>query len=237
MQETSQLYKDLLMEDHRFETRLAIGENIYGEDTLMSLKTTRRVFSHNVPEVGCCPCGEIYIEMLMPSDTIPQMARLAPSVRLVSIDDNTICSEWLAKGVFFIDTRENTRNDDDLDILTIHGYDAMMKADVNYPSTTLSFPATDLDVINDIASKMGVEVDSRCLHLLNRGYMIQYPAQYTMRETLGYIGAMYAGNWIINDFGKLQFIGLYDLPKETSLLLDEFANYITFGGDRISLIK
>lgn len=262
MQETSDLYKQIyLSQDYYVETSVAIGESGrlitekaevilfggtgilissgggdggYDESMLLSVRTTKRVFKDNVPEVGCCPCGEIDVEMIMPVGEIPQKALVSPYVRLVS-NETGEKSEWIRKGLFYIDTRTNTHNDDDLDILTIHGYDAMIKADILYPSTTLSFPARDIDVVRDIASKMGVGIEQRTFEIINKGYRIQFPAQYTMREVLGFIGGMYAGNWVMNDVGDLQFIGINDLLQETSLLIDEVGYYITFGGDRIAL--
>lgn len=260
MQRTSRLYQQILLSgNYRVETSLVVGESGrlitekaeilrfggdailisssgadagYNESMLISVKTTRRVFADNVPQAGCCTCGEIYVEMLMPLGEIAPMAMLAPFVRLVSTEDGT-CSEWIKKGIYYIDTRSNTRNDDGLDILRLHGYDAMLRANKPYESTTLSFPATDIAVVRDIAGKMGVSLDEECVPNINRGYAVQYPGEYSMRETLQYIGAMYAGNWIMNDFGELQLICLNDLPPETSLLVDEFGYRITFADDRI----
>lgn len=260
MQRTSALYQQIYMShNYRVETSLVVGEAGrlitekaeilrfggdailiassgadagYNESMLLSIKTTRRVFADNVPQVGCCTCGEIYVEMLMPLGDFAPMAMLAPFVRLVSTE-NGRCSEWLKKGVFYIDTRSNTRNDDGLDILRLHGYDAMMRANKAYANPGISFPATDIQVVRDIASIMGVSLDEDTEEKINRGYTVQYPSGYTMRETLQYIGAMYAGNWIINDFGSLQLICLNDLPPETSLLTDELGYRLVFADDRI----
>ncbi len=264
MQETSALYQQLYMSGkYKVETALVIGESGrliteqgyvltfggdailisssgadggYNESMLLSLKTTRRVFADGVPQVGCCTCGEIYVEMLMPLGEIPPMAMLVPYVRLVSTEDERIYSEWLKKGVFYIDSRSNTRNRDDLDILRLHGYDAMMKANKDYSHPGIGFPNTDLNVVRDIANIMGVQVDTDTIPLLNKGYRVQYPANYTMRETLQYIGAMYAGNWIINDFGALQLICLNGLPPETSLLTDELGYRLLFADDTRILV-
>lgn len=340
MQPVSELYLQIIhSQNYYVQTKLIIGDSTeaidtqnpstsgFGENKLMSVKTTKRVFSNNVPEVGCCPCGEIYIDMLMPDVTVPRMAMLIPYIRLVSTGGLGV-SEWLRKGVYYIDTRENTHNLDDLDILTIHGYDAMMRAEVEYgeyfteiectlstwkasgnvyvttvsdsritteysaflefyddesreiatscgisvsavksgkatiqantaPSSTiacalilrknntLSFPAKDLNVVLDIASKMGVEVDEDTIAVDGNGvplapnlqpfftdqYDVQYPATYTMKETLGYIASMYGGNFVMNDMGKLQFIPIWGLPVETSLLIDDLGYRIVFGED------
>ena len=340
MQQTSALYQQIYVkQDYQVETSLAIGGagrlitekneiirfggdaiklsnsddvNGYGDDMLIAVKTTRRVFPNNVPAVGGCTCGEIDVEMIMPKGTIERQAVIKPFTRLASNSDGQK-SEWLPKGTFFIDTRDNTRNDDNLDILRIHGYDSMLKTEQEYGEffteieftlsewtkssgtytathadsritsakeisveyvgedniefgqnvtvtqitggarfttrvspppnlygkiilrdrNTLGFPATDLNVVYDIANKIGVSVDPRTIPYINKAYTIQYPSQYTMREVLGYIGAMYAGNWIVNDLGLLQLIPLYDLPAETNLLTDELGYRLVFGGDRI----
>lgn len=257
MQETSELYQQIYQSgEYQVETSLAIGESGrllteqgevltfggdsilvstsgadggFGENMIISLKTTHKLFSDDKPQVGCCTCGEIYVEMLMPVAEIPPMAMLAPFVRLVSTQDDQVYSEWIRKGVYYIDSRTNTRNNDNLDVLRIHGYDAMMKANKYYDRPNISFPNTNKKVVQDIANLMGVQVDEDTLPKLNMGYTVQYPAEYTMRETLQYIGAMYAGNWIINDFGALQLICLNDLPPETSLLTDEMGYRLTFG--------
>lgn len=264
MQETSALYKQLYASgNYKVETALAIGESGrlivetgevlkfggdailvassgadggYNESMLLSLKTTRRVFADGVPQVGCCTCGEIYVEMLMPIGNIPPMAMLSTFVRLVSTEDERIHSEWIKKGIFYIDSRSNTRNCDDLDVLRLHGYDAMMKANMDYAVPGISFPNTDIRVVRDIANIMGVQLDSETVPKLNKAYSIQYPANYTMREVLQYIGAMYAGNWIINDFGSLQLIRLNDLPPETSLLTDESGYRLIFADDTRILV-
>jgi hypothetical protein len=54
-----------------------------------------------------------------------------------------------------------------------------------------------------------------------------------MREVLGFIAAMYGGNWVITKEGKLSLITLAGLPEETNYLVTNFGNPITFGGDRI----
>lgn len=245
MQDTSLLYQSILTSNNYYvETSIVItdpssgaGQSyIYGEDLLMSVKTTRRTFKSNVPEVGCCMSGEIYVEMLMPDIEIPKSSKIVLRVRLVSTADDRV-SEWIQKGTFFIDSRTNTQNDDNLNILSIHGYDSMLKTDQIYPSTSIAFPSTDIIVVNDIASKIGVTVEPRTITLINRGYAVQLPVEYTMREVLGYIAGMYAGNWIINDLGQLQLIGIYDLPEETNLLLDENNFYIVFSDSELGNVR
>ena len=297
----------------------------YREDRLINVKTTKRVFKNNTPEIGCCPCGEIYLEMHMPVTTFERKADVIPYIRLVSEIDGRR-SEWIKKGHYFVDTRENTHNDDNLDILTLHGYDSLIKANVEYgeyygveeftitewtktsgqnkwtatvtnnavknkvvtveyvgddsvafsehitsvshtlssnkvtfiansspPSnvfgtfvlrndddSTIAFPSDDITVVRDIASKIGASVDEESIVFMqsqtSTRYEIEYPSEYTMIEVLGYIGAMYGGNWVMNDVGDLQLIPLWALPTETNLITTELGYRIVFGGDRIKYI-
>ena len=74
-------------------------ESGYREDMLINVKTTKRVFKNNVPDIGCCPCGEIYLDMHMPKTTFERKAEVIPYIRIVS-DETGEYSEWLRKGVY-----------------------------------------------------------------------------------------------------------------------------------------
>lgn len=255
MQNVSSLYQSIInSKNYYVESALIICENtlqlssdssdnfqtlnplyVHNEEEIWSIKTTRNVFSHNSPEVGCCTCGEIDIQMLYPSDyEIPTMARLTPYVRVVSNDESIAHSEWLRKGVFFIDSRGVTKNDDGIKFLTMHGYDSMLKANDTYPWSSEASP-NDIQAVNAIAQKIGVSVDPRTTAIINKNYTVVAPIGYTMIETLSHIAGAYGGNFIINDIGKLQLIRLFDLPVETNYLSTENYEPITFGGDRIDL--
>lgn len=257
MQKTSDLYQELLATNYKTETRLAIGETGrlitkqgdsitfggtsilvgatgadggYDETILISLGTESRVFGEETPTVGCCVAGEIDIEMLKPVGEIPKQARLVPYVRLT---DGVRYSEWIQKGVFYLDTRQKKEDGTNIEQLVIHGYDAMLKAEQTYPASKLSWPAKDIDVVREIAEFLDVSVDSRTAALMTWGYRIQYPAEYSCREVLGYIAAMYAGCFVMSDLGELRLVALNEIPAETRYLIATAGQPITFGGVRI----
>jgi len=142
-------------------------------------------------------------------------------------------SEWLPKGVFYIDTRETSRNGNGLNILSIHGYDAMLFAEQLYPSTTHAWPMIDTAVVQEMAATMGVVVDPRTYNLMTSGYMIPLPGSYSIREVLGYIASMYVGSFIMTETGLLRLVSITELPEETNYLINNAGDAITFGGDRI----
>ena len=217
---------------HWFETRVRLNNVYYTQDQIFEMSTEYRMFSEEQPTVGSCLSAEITLKMLKPYAVIPRMAKIEPFVR---VTNGTTNSAWMPQGVFWIDTREESKNDDGLHVLTMHGYDAMLKTEAYFGNVQSGWPKTDLQTVNLVASTIGVSVDARTTALMTNAYSISAPISYTMRETLANIGAMYAGNWIITVEGKLLLVSLADLPKETSLLVDGSGNIITFGEDAISL--
>lgn len=259
MQTTSALYRQILADpNHWFETSVVIGESgdlvtergetiLFGgtaivvarsgpdsgflENQLFSVHTSIQMFG-NDPQVGRAIAQEITVKMFKPSGDIPPMSQVIPYVRACTATQQ---SEWIQQGVFYIDTREVSNNDDSMTILTLHGFDGILMTEQDYASTALSWPATDIDIVQEIASKIGVSVDPRTFDLMTEGYAYPLPTGYTLREMLSYIAASYVGCFIMNDVGQLRLVSLLELPEDTSLLVDNIGDYITFGGDRIKV--
>jgi hypothetical protein len=148
-------------------------------------------------------------------------------------------SEWLPKGVYYIDTRQTSHNDDGVTLMELHGYDAMLKAEQYWGDDMMpsgGWPddgLTDIQVVQMIAEKMGVAVDSRTVTDMDGDYKIPMPIGYTLREVLGYLAAPYLGCFIMTEQGKLRMVSILDLPPETNYLIDNAGYAITFGGTRI----
>lgn len=255
MLETSALYRQIMAGTHWFETRLTLGENgvlltedgstlLFGDDAilvdtgapddgynesiLMSVSTNNQIFSQE-PGVGATCAGEIDVDMVKPLADIPIRARMGLYVRACSAD---AVSEWIPQGVFYVDQRSETKASS-WSRLTLHGYDAMLLTEADYPDGGLTWPATDAAVVQEIADYLGLQVDSRVWEAITAGYEIQFPSGYSCREVLGYIGGMYAGNWCMGLDGQLLLVTLNATPAETRLLIDEAGDEITFGGDAI----
>jgi len=228
-------------DDHYFEVRARINNIYYGQDVLMDMATELLVFSDDGPGIGGCIAGQLTLKMRTPAETIPRMAKVEPYVRVCT---ETQSSAWMPQGKYWIDTRETTDNDDGFPVLTLTCYDAMLKAEQIFPSISGSWPRSDVDVVKIIAKYMGLQgsvyattgIDQRSLDAMDKGYQISLPASYTLREVLSYIAVAYAGNWIMNYDGQLLLVTLGGIPAETSLLVDESGNIITFGEDAISIV-
>ena len=224
---TSELYQQLLQTPGtRKEVQAVIDSETYGEDRIVSLSTSANLFPEDTMSIGGAVAKEIELTVRAPGD-IPRMAKIVPSYRLVN---GSQTSEWIQKGVYYIDTRST---DEVSGALTIHGYDDMLKAEqVWQPDQSLTFPMTMAAAAQEIAGLMGVTIDPRTV--LSTAYMVDYPANdYTLRDVLRYIAAAHAGNWIMTDAGQLRLVTFGEIPEETNYLVAENGSAITFGGDRI----
>lgn len=235
MQTVSALFESLWRGPHLVESKVNINGVDYFDEDIISLRTSHSLFSESRPQAGCVVVGVCSLEIIAPNVTVPKRASVKPYVRLTN-EEKTEISEWVQKGEYYTDKRYIDSNG----VLTLQSYDKLMFTErVKYTTTgdQGDYPMTDIEMVNSIASMLDVNVDSRTVALMTAAYEVGYPgygdAGYTLREILGYIGAMYAGNWCISDIGELRLIPLYELPAETFYIVTENGDPITFGGDRI----
>ena len=237
MYTVSDLWRTLIARDgHWFETKIIIGSpnsnigNEVGKDKLRDISVTSSAFSGNTPSAGACLSSELEVTMDEPGWSVPRMAKVRPYIR---VTDGIQTSEWVPQGVYYVDTREYTKNDDGIDLMKFHCYDGMMKTEQDYSGTNMNWPQTDRNIVNEIAGFLGVGVDLRTWDIINKNYQFGMPVGYSYREVLGRIAAAYAGNWVMNYDGNLLLIAIGNVIPETNYLINELGFTITFGGDRI----
>lgn len=222
MQEVSALYQELLEnKNHRKECKVEIGGVEFGEDKLVSLRSYGSLFK--TASIGHAVSRGIEMSLVKGDAEIPRMAEIKVFVRLSY--EQTV-SEWLPKGVFYIDTR---KMDEKSGLLTIRGFDAMLKSEQTFLSDgdVGTWPRSAPIIVNQIAAKMGVTIDQRTV--LIDSVMVPYPNDLTCRELLGQIAVAHAGNWVMSDGDKLLLVGLNSIPTETSLMVDEIGDVIKLG--------
>ena len=209
------------------------AENGYREDMLISVAITNSLFS-GTPELGKAVSAEIDVEMLLPVAKIPRMAAIRAYNRIFN---SSLTSGWIEKGTFYIDTREITKNLHGDDVIKLHGFDSMLMAEQAYV-WNLTAPATDIDVVRDIANQLQFNVDQRTIDIMANGYTVdvEQVGTYTMREVLGYLAGAYAGTFIMSPQNELRLVQLITPPGETNYLATEEGGIvyaILFGADKI----
>lgn len=202
MQPTSELYKRLVSGgSYSTEASLVIGagtpDDGYKRNMIMKLRTTNDVLGTGA--IGKVAVGEIDVEMRVPDTAIPRQAVLQPYIRIVKWNE---CSEWIMKGEYLLDTREEIRRSGG-NYIKLHGYDRLITAQAEYRPSGITWPATDRMVLKHISDQLGIEIDTRTIAAMYHGYMITQPIGYACEEILGYIAAMYGGCFCIGDNRKL----------------------------------
>lgn len=217
MQTRSATYTTLFANaGHTVEWRITINGVVYGQDKIIynggggdsAPKLTRSLLSGSEPTVGQCIAATFSCAIFGASSSIPRMASVVPAYRLVL--GNTQ-SEWITLGTFYIDTRTI---DKVTGALMLTCYDRMLVADgaggKTYADLTgfATWPQPMSAVASEIATIMGITIDSRTSIGTGSGYMVEYPNDYTMREVLGYIAVANAGNWCITPANALRLVPL-----------------------------
>lgn len=203
------------------------------EGQLYGVTISGGLFATRSFTIGSCVSREIEVRFILGNAQIPRMAKIQPEVRLVN--DAGGESEWIPKGTFWLDTRELDRT---TGIMTIRGYDAMLKGESLYivpGEDTGLWPRTMASVATEIAGMMGLTIDARTT--LNQTYLMQLPTDYTMRELLGYIAVANCGNWVITDEGGLRLVRVNDTVDSVELGLAAKSYHIEEPYQEISKVE
>ena len=183
--------------------RVTIAGTVYDQSKIVGApRISRTLYSGRGPGIGGAVAAEINLQVI-PIGTIPRMADITVESKMVTpAGDET---DWWPMGKFFLGTRQLDRVSG---VLTIHGYDAMIKADQIYlqEGDVGQWPRSMPTVLAEIAQRMGVEIDTRTSAILNPAYSVDLPTEMTMREVLQGIAAAHGGNWCITEDGKLRLV-------------------------------
>lgn len=235
MQETSQTFRVLRSAGGDAVTTVTVAGTAL--PTYVSLRTQRQLLSAD-KLVGNCFSAQIDLSILAGGLTIPRMAEIRLALAMT---DGAQTSEAIPKGTYYIDTRQTEPDAELGNVTTIHGYDAMLKMEqpmIPAGSPSGAWPRTCRDVMDEIAQRIGVELDPRTEL---RPYLVQYPdtiletdssgstssTGMTMRTVAGYIASMHGGNWTITEAGKLYLVPLVPLDyRDVSLLGDSNGVYL-----------
>ena len=160
------------------------------------------LLSSDALTVGNCVAASMTF-MVVTTNTIPASAKVVLKSRLV---DGSVYTNWYEFGTFWVSKR--TVDDD---MVTLECFDAMLKGNQPFGGSedAMNWPKSMKTVVDTIASRMGVSLDSRTSINANSDvYKCEYPGEMTLLEVLGHIGACHGGNWIITPENKLRLVPL-----------------------------
>lgn len=124
--------------------------------------------------------------------------------------------EYVSMGYFIVEKATKDNN-----LIRMTGYDRMILFETPYIMSTLTYPATLLQILQEICANAGVELESTSFY--NRDYIVSYTPDFTdisLRQALEHLSELACGYAIINRKGKLEIISFND----TDLQIDK-SNY------------
>ena len=134
--------------------------------------------------------------------TIPKAATVDLYCRMARADGRV--SGWLALGKFLVSSRKIKKS-----LITLTCRDYMLKTGRSYLDKTslTTWPQTYQAVAEDIASIIGVTLDSRCSFKTGTGFAVDaFPDDILMSEMLAGIAVCNGGNWIMTETGQLRLV-------------------------------
>lgn len=190
MYNTTQNYKDKILKDStQHELNIYIDNNKVEPNYIINFKSTLELFNNNEFCLGCTP--EIDIEIEIDKKGLPE------TYNEVYVESG-LENEIVPIGKFTIQSVE----DDEFKV-KIKATDYMKKfEDDKYDGSDLTYPATMLQVLQDICTKIGVELGSTSF--LNDDKQIAvYDNTESARTYIGYIAEQAEGLAVIGRDGKL----------------------------------
>lgn len=209
MYNTSQNYKDKILKDStQHELNIYIDEKQVEPNHIGDFKTTLELFNNNEICLGSTP--EIDIEFEIDKRDLPD------NYNEVYIESG-LEDEIIPVGKFTIQSVE----DDEFKV-KIKATDYMKKFEDNkYDGSDLTYPATMLQVLQDICTKIGAELGSTSF--LNSDKQISgYDNTVSARTYLSYIAEQAGGFAVIGRDGKLYIrtFGQYTVNVDINLFKD-----------------
>lgn len=240
MYNTSQKWKENIYKNVQSILNIYIDDVLINPDYVLDFKVGQTLFEENL-ELGSTTSK--YIEFKIYKEKMPQNMKKVKvdygilidssltvkqvnsmllgklkGIKVKSLTKNNGEYEIIPIGIFNID--EYKENDDNT--LTIKCIDNMSKFEFNYDGSSLTYPATLLEVLKGICLKAGVELGSTSFLNCDEKIAV-YDNAVSAREYIGYIAESAGGFAFIGRDGKLYIRRIYQDEQEIPLEL--FGSY------------
>lgn len=210
----SPIYEQLLRKRSRtWVIKVEIAGTEYGSSQIVDFEIENSLVSGDDFEIGTAIASKLTLTMRMP-DQLPVNAKVIPYLGLSLSSMRWIdaefpwedadfpwvggTTEWLPMGEFYIDNREKTGP-----VWVYTCYDKLMFSNTPYISS-LSFPATQQEVWDEICSRLGYTYDASVVIDPALKFEVA-PTGYTMRQMLGYIAGANGASVYVGKDGVVRF--------------------------------
>lgn len=203
MQSRPENWATVFATPHTVEYRFLIDGDEYRENDIQGTPAIEKPLMQE-PCIGrCCTASLTLAIRPHTNHTIPKAASVQAFCRLKKRGGDT-ATAWVPLGKYWISRRSASG-----ELVTLTCYDGMMLAGRTYRDKTAFtvWPVAMTDVFSEIATLMGVEVDSRTVIKTGDSYRVDYPNEdVLMSEILSMIAAAHGGSFVMTDEGKLRFV-------------------------------
>lgn len=226
----SNSYKLAIKQPSRtFKSTIAINENVYTDLEILNFSYDEHLYQQDTFTIGTAIMASVEIELLYSQKVVDDFKEGTEFRIDIGIETNTDIFEFVSLGIFIVEDIEknNLR-------FKVTAYDRMSRTEVGY-STSLSYPTTLLDIVEEIGDQLGLTLATT--KFINHDYVVKTMPDFSelnCREVLRYIGELTGGYSRINRKGELEFFNIdvdsgngYNFASETfysdQILYDELS--------------
>lgn len=223
MQNLPEHWMEFYSAPHKVEYKLVINGIEYDNKHLQGDPVITKPLLEK-PTIGRV-CSATLSATVIPykNNPIPKAARVFMYSRLISADGDV--TDWIPQGRYYVSSRSGKSS------VSLTMRDEMLKGGRTYiDKSILDWPASQVDIVNEIVSLMGVELDPRTSILDGAGYMVDtINGDALMTEVLAAIGVCNGGNWVMTEEGKLRLIPLTSPGIPVQNCSKAYGNYTDIG--------
>ena len=219
----------LLAAPHTTDYRFVIGGTEYGAEDIRGVPFIEKPLMQE-PTIGRCCTGSLTLTVKQKSG-VP-IAKASPVVaycRLISRDGATT-TDWVELGHYWVSRRSGLA-----DLVTLTCRDAMIFAGQTYADKTQfeEWPVAMVDVVDEIASIVGITLDVRTTIQTGADYVVAYPNEDVLiSEILGMVAAAHGGLFIMSEVGQLRLVPYPDTGNPVFAIGGAYGKYTPFAGTK-----
>ena len=197
--------------DRTFDTKVKINDVTYLSSDIIVLNIDESITSDDTLKIGEVVASQLDIT-LKSSVVVPVNAKIEVFICILC---GSFYSEWVPLGTFYVDTRTVNR-----DLTSYVCYSDLIKTNQVY-STSLVFPETMINVLNDVAYILNLTLDSSVV--INPSYVVSFlEPEITIHDILSYIASAHCASVYMTKDNKMAFKIFNNLAPIDTIITTEY---------------